>query len=82
MNVDENEFFEKVFGWLVVVGWKNKGYIVVKVDVEKFLCVYLWELKVIDFEKLSNLFVGFIDGEGLCMGVGVFKWINFSEGRF
>ncbi|WP_054839489.1 Clp1/GlmU family protein [Thermococcus sp. JCM 11816] len=81
LNADEKELLEKAFGWLVVAGWKNKGYTVVKADVEKFPRAHSRELKAIDFEKLSNLLVGLIDGEGLCMGVGVLKWINFSEGR-
>ncbi|AMQ18512.1 Clp1/GlmU family protein [Thermococcus peptonophilus] len=80
LNADEKELLERTFGWLVVAGWKNKGYTVVKADVERFPRAHSRELKAIDFEKLSNLLVGLIDGEGLCLGAGILKWVNFSEG--
>jgi polynucleotide 5'-hydroxyl-kinase GRC3/NOL9 len=81
LNSDEKELLEKAFGWVVLAGWKNRGYTVVKADVERFQRAHSRELKAVDFEKLSNLLVGLIDGGGLCIGVGILKWVNFSEGR-
>ena len=36
-------------------------------------------MKAIDLEKLGNLLVGFIDESGLCLGLGILKWVNFSS---
>ncbi|MBP1911438.1 Clp1/GlmU family protein [Thermococcus stetteri] len=80
ISAGEKEILEKAFGWVVLAGWKNGAYTVVKADVERFPRAHSRELKAIDFEKLSNLLVGLIDDEGLCLGVGILKWVNFSEG--
>ncbi len=76
----EKKLLETIFGWLVLAGWKGREYTVVKADVERFPRGYSRNLKAVDFENLSNLLVGLIDAEGLCRGVGLLKWVNFSEG--
>ncbi|WP_167902469.1 Clp1/GlmU family protein [Thermococcus sp. JdF3] len=79
LTEEERELLSTLFKWLVVAGWKGEHYTVVKVDAEGFSRQYVRPaLHTVDFEKLSNLLVGFIDGEGFCRGVGILKWINFG----
>jgi polynucleotide 5'-hydroxyl-kinase GRC3/NOL9 len=79
---EEIELLSSAFGWLVLAGWKGDKYTVVKSDVQSFPRGYdRFALHAVDFEKLSNLLVGFIDGDGLCLGVGILKWISFSAKR-
>ena len=76
----ERELISSVFEWLVLAGWKGQRYTVVKSDVERFPRHYSrFSLRAIDFEKLGNLLVGFIDETGLCLGLGILKWISFSS---
>ncbi|ASJ08483.1 polyhydroxyalkanoate depolymerase [Thermococcus siculi] len=76
---EEVELLSSLFGWLVLAGWRGRRYTVVKSDVQSFPRGYdRFALHAIDFERLSNLLVGFIDGNGLCLGVGILKWISFS----
>ena len=80
--LDENEktLLSRIFRWLVLAGWENSGrYTVVKVDEESLQRGYR-SVHAVDFEKLSNLLIGLIDGNGLCLGLGILKWINFSAG--
>ena len=80
--LDEREkaLLSRVFRWLVLGGWESNGrYTVVKVDEDSFPRTYR-SLQAVDFEKLGNLIVGLIDGNGLCLGLGILKWINFSSG--
>lgn len=80
LTSEETELLSSVFGWLVLAGWRGQRYIVVKTDVESFPRHYdRFSLQAVDFENLSNLLVGFIDGEGLCLGAGILKWISFSS---
>ncbi|ASJ06476.1 Clp1/GlmU family protein [Thermococcus pacificus] len=79
LTPEEVELLSSAFGWLVLAGWKGGRYTVVKSDVESSPRHYdRFALHAVDFEKLSNLLVGFIDGDGLCLGVGILKWISFS----
>jgi len=75
---EERELLEAVFRWFVVAGWKDEKYHVVKTGFggEGHLPS---TVHAVDLEKLSNLLVGFIDGDGLCPGVGILKWINFPD---
>ncbi|WP_297551202.1 Clp1/GlmU family protein [Thermococcus sp.] len=80
--LDEREktLLSRAFRWLVLAGWENDGrYTVVKADEESFPRGYR-SIHAIDFEKLNNLLVGLIDENGLCLGLGILKWINFSAG--
>ncbi|WP_297519320.1 Clp1/GlmU family protein [Thermococcus sp.] len=80
LSGDELELLSSVFGWLVLAGWKGERYTVVKSDVERFQRHYSrLSLRAVDFEKLGNLLVGFIDETGLCLGLGLLKWINFTS---
>lgn len=80
LTSEEKDLLAALFKWLVIAGWKNERYTVVKADMESFPRHYSKSvIHTVDFEKLSNLLVGFIDGDGLCLGVGIFKWVNFSE---
>ncbi|WP_297462004.1 Clp1/GlmU family protein [Thermococcus sp.] len=77
---EEIELLSSAFGWLVLAGWKGSHYTIVKTDVGNFPRHYdRFSLRAIDFERLSNLLVGFIDGNGLCLGAGILKWISFSS---
>ncbi|NJE03725.1 Clp1/GlmU family protein [Thermococcus sp. MV11] len=79
---EETELISAIFRWLVLAGWKGERYTVVKAESEGHSRQYSRAvLKAVDFDRLSNLLVGFIDGNGLCLGVGLLKWINFSEMR-
>ncbi|NJD99020.1 polyhydroxyalkanoate depolymerase [Thermococcus sp. LS1] len=80
LTAEEKELLSSLFKWLVLAGWKGERYTVVKADVENVPRHYSRSvIHAVDFEKLSNLLVGFIDKDGLCLGVGILKWINFSE---
>ena len=80
MSNEEKELLSSIFKWLVIAGWKGERYTVVKADVETFPRSYSRSaLHAVDFEKLSNLLVGFIDGDGLCLGVGILKWVKFAD---
>ncbi|WP_456444210.1 Clp1/GlmU family protein [Thermococcus sp.] len=80
LSTQEKELFSSVFGWLVLAGWKGERYTVIKSDVGRFPRHYnRFSLRAIDFEKMSNLIVGFVDKTGLCLGLGILKWINFSS---
>ncbi|AHL23637.1 Clp1/GlmU family protein [Thermococcus nautili] len=78
--LDEREktLLSRAFRWLVLAGWENEGrYTVVKADEESFPRGYR-SIHAVDFERLSNLLVGLLDGDGLCLGLGILKWVNFS----
>jgi len=78
--LDERErtLLSRVFRWLVLAGWENEGrYTVVKADEDNFPRGYR-SIHAVDFERLSNLLVGLIDKNGLCLGLGILKWVNFS----
>ncbi|MDV3104445.1 Clp1/GlmU family protein [Thermococcus waiotapuensis] len=79
---EEIELIGKLHEWIVFNGWKNReGYVVVKAESGRPKS-YNWSvIKAIDIEKLSNLLVGFIDGEGLCLGLGIIKWPKLSSGK-
>ena len=80
LTLEERELLSELFRWLVIAGWKGERYVVVKAEAEGGIRGYGRQvIHAVDFERLSNLLVGFIDGEGLCLGVGVLKWINFGE---
>ncbi len=73
---EEKELLERLHGWLIFAGWKNRRYTVVKAGsgfgrMDQVHCI--------DFEWLSNLLVGFMDREGFCLGLGILKLINFKE---
>ena len=74
----EKALLAEIFKWVVLAGWKGDRYTVVKADSENMPRHYSRALHAVDFEKLGNLLVGLIDGNGLCIGVGILKWINFS----
>lgn len=77
---EEKDLLSAVFRWLVVAGWKGERYVVVKAEAEGGIKGHThYPVHAVDFESLSNLLVGFIDGEGLCLGAGILKWINFGE---
>ncbi|MCD6372428.1 MAG: polyhydroxyalkanoate depolymerase [Thermococcus sp.] len=75
----EKSLLSEVFGWIVFAGWKSDRYVVVKADTGDFRLPRRPSLHAIDFEKLSNLLVGFINAEGFCEGLGILKWLRFSE---
>jgi len=80
--LDERErtLLSRVFRWLLLAGWENEGrYTVVKADEDSFPRGYR-SVHAVDFEKLNNLLVGLIDKNGLCIGLGILKWVNFSSG--
>lgn len=80
LTAGERELLSALFNWFVVAGWKGERYVVVKADSESVPRRYPRQsLLEVDFEELSNLLVGFIDENGLCLGVGILKWINFSN---
>lgn len=80
LTVDETELLSSLFRWLVIAGWKGDRYVVVKADAESVPRGYSRSsILAVDFEKLSNLLVGFIDGDGLCVGLGILKWVKFGE---
>ncbi len=82
LNVKEKRLLALIFDWVVLAGWYERGYTVVKADSGRFPRHFNRSvLHVVDFEKLSNLLVGFVDESGLCRGLGILKWINFSEMR-
>ncbi|WP_297506179.1 Clp1/GlmU family protein [Thermococcus sp.] len=78
LTVEEKALLEELFRWVVLAGWKGNRYTVVKADVEAVPRHYSRALQAVDFERLSNLLVGFIDGNGLCPGLGILKWVNFT----
>ncbi|NJE11258.1 Clp1/GlmU family protein [Thermococcus sp. MAR1] len=79
---EERDLLSALFRWLLIAGWKGERYVVVKADVEPGSRQYSRSvIHAVDFERLSNLLVGFIDGDGLCLGVGILKWVNFGEMR-
>lgn len=65
-----DEELSKLFA---LYGEKNDKYVIVKGGPGQRM------IHAIDFEKFSNLLIGFIDGEGFCPGVGILKWISFRE---
>ncbi|WP_460041617.1 Clp1/GlmU family protein [Thermococcus atlanticus] len=75
---EERELLEKLHGWLIFAGWRNRGYTVVKAG-DSCRGVDRRLIHCIDIENLSNLLVGFIDKDGLCIGLGILKLINFRE---
>ncbi|WP_456326738.1 Clp1/GlmU family protein [Palaeococcus sp. (in: euryarchaeotes)] len=75
LGEEEIELLRKLFGWVILYGEKNDKYVVVKGGPGQRRDM----IHAIDFEKFSNLLVGFIDGEGFCPGVGILKWISFRE---
>ncbi|MDI3475341.1 MAG: polynucleotide 5-hydroxyl-kinase [Thermococcaceae archaeon] len=81
LSDDEVGIFSEVFGWVVFAGWKGEGYVVVKADRGDFRIPKRSSLHAVDFEKLSNLLVGFIGPSGLCLGVGILKWLRFGDMR-
>ena len=82
LTEDEKRLLESLFGWVVLAGWRGKHYIVVKANSGKSPHHFnRTAFHVVDFKRLSNLLVGFIDESGLCRGLGLLKWINFREMR-
>lgn len=80
LEESEKTLLSRALRWLVLAGWERDGhYTVVKADEENFQRGYR-SIHAVDFEKLSNLLVGLIDGDGLCLGLGILKWVNFSNG--
>ncbi|WP_457741509.1 Clp1/GlmU family protein [Thermococcus sp.] len=80
--LDEREttLLSRIFRWLVLAGWESEGhYTVVKADEDSFPRGYR-SIHAVDFERLSNLLVGLVDEKGLCLGLGILKWVNFSSG--
>jgi polynucleotide 5'-hydroxyl-kinase GRC3/NOL9 len=83
LTVEEKELLERLQDWVVFAGWKVKDeYVVVKADSGRGRTCKGNGLHAVDFESLSNLLAGFIDGSGLCLGLGIVKWPRFSEGTF
>jgi len=83
LTVEEKELLERLQDWVIFEGWKVKDeYIVVKADSGRVRACRGSGVRAVDFESLSNLLVGFIDGSGLCLGLGILKWPRFSEGIF
>ncbi|WP_297499935.1 Clp1/GlmU family protein [Thermococcus sp.] len=80
LTVEEKALLEELFKWVILAGWKGNRYTVVKADVEAVPHHYSRALQAVDFDRLSNLLVGFIDGDGLCPSLGVLKWVNFTAG--
>ncbi|NJE77183.1 Clp1/GlmU family protein [Thermococcus sp. ES12] len=79
LKQEEKDLLSALFRWLVIAGWKGERYAVVKADADSGPRQYSRSvIHAIDFEMLSNLLVGFIDENGLCLGVGILKWINFG----
>ena len=76
---EEKSLLSEVFDWIVFAGWKGERYVVVKADAGDFRFPRRHRLQAIDFEKLSNLLVGFINAEGFCEGLGILKWLRFGE---
>ena len=79
LREEEKSLLSEVFDWIVFAGWKSDRYVVVKADAGDFRLPRRHNLQAIDFEKLSNLLVGFINAEGFCEGLGILKWLRFSE---
>ena len=78
LDEKEKTLLSRAFRWLVLAGWENEGrYTVVKADEDNFPRGYR-SIHAVDFERLSNLLVGLLDGNGLCLGLGILKWVNFS----
>ncbi|NJF24710.1 Clp1/GlmU family protein [Thermococcus sp. Bubb.Bath] len=83
LTLEERELLEKLQEWVVFAGWKVKGeYVVAKADLGKGRTCRGNGVHAVDFESLSNLLVGFIDENGLCLGLGILKWPRFSDGVF
>lgn len=81
LTKEEAKLLSKLCGWVILAGWENAGlYTVVKAGEEITTCNRS-VLRAVDFETLGNLLVGFIDGEGLCLGLGIIKWPRLSEGK-
>jgi len=72
---EEKTLLEKLYGLLIFAGWKNRRYTIVGAGSSP----QETDIHYIDFERLSNLLVGFIDQEGFCLGIGILKLINFRE---
>ncbi|ASJ11708.1 Clp1/GlmU family protein [Thermococcus thioreducens] len=80
LTQEERELLSALFRWLVIAGWKGERYVVVKAEEEGGIRGHTRSvINAVDFDRLSNLLVGFIDRNGLCLGVGILKWINFGE---
>ncbi|WP_457751925.1 Clp1/GlmU family protein [Thermococcus sp.] len=79
LREEEKSLLSEVFDWIVFAGWKSDKYVVVKADAGDFRLPRRHNLHAIDFEKLSNLLVGFINADGFCEGLGILKWLRFSE---
>ncbi len=83
LTVEEKELLERLQDWVVFEGWKlGDEYVVVKADSGRVRYCRGSGVRAVDLESLSNLIVGFIDGSGLCLGLGILKWPRFSEGVF
>ncbi len=81
LTKEEAELLSRLCDWVVLAGWESGGvYTVVKAGEDRKPCSRS-VLRAIDFETLSNLLVGFIDGNGLCLGLGIIKWPRLSEGK-
>ncbi|NPA48056.1 MAG: polyhydroxyalkanoate depolymerase [Thermococci archaeon] len=74
LGAAERELLERIYGWIVFEGWRDpKGcYHVVKAG-KPFAPLHRGCLHAVDVEKLSNLLVGLIDRDGLCLSVGILK---------
>ncbi|ASJ02706.1 polyhydroxyalkanoate depolymerase [Thermococcus profundus] len=82
LTPEERELIERIHGWVVLDGWKGKEeYAVIKAGDDGKRYYNRSVIKAVDFESLSNLLVGFIDGRGLCLGLGILKWPRLSEGK-
>ncbi|WP_456365701.1 Clp1/GlmU family protein [Thermococcus sp.] len=81
LTKEEAELISRLCDWAVLMGWENAGlYTVVKAGEDRKPCNRS-VIRAVDFETLSNLLVGFIDKEGLCLGLGILKWPRLSEGK-
>ncbi|AAL80236.1 polyhydroxyalkanoate depolymerase [Pyrococcus furiosus DSM 3638] len=80
---EEKSLLERLFKWVILHGRRiGDKYFVVKADVAEVPRVVDKNVvRYFDFEKLSNLLVGLLNEEGLCLGVGIIKGINFGEKR-
>lgn len=79
---EERELIGQLHEWIVLAGWKEgELYTVVKADQGRGRPYNRAALKAIDFETLSNLLVGFLGEDGLCLGLGILKWPNLGGGR-
>ncbi len=79
LREEEKLLLSEVFDWIIFAGWKSDRYVVVKADASESRFLRRHRLQAIDFEKLSNLLVGFVNAEGFCEGLGILKWLRFRE---